>query len=350
MTNERRPLRGRGAVTNPPNRFERLYYERDADAEPDLESPGTQYFADPAKSIIARNDSPDVGFETSVNPYRGCEHGCVYCFARPSHEYLGFSAGLDFETKILVKHDAPELLRAELMKKSWVPQTIAISGVTDPYQPIERKLGLTRRCIEVLREFRNPLAIITKNHLVTRDIDLLAEMAAERCAAVNLSLTTLDGDLARIMEPRTSTPELRLDAIRQLSSRGIPVGVMLGPVVPAITDHEMPALLEAAYAAGARRAGYILLRLPHGVKSIFEAWLEEHFPDRKERVLNRIRSMRGGALYDAKFETRLSGEGEFAVQIEKLFEAAKRKAGFTEMPSSLTTENFRRPTNQQSLF
>ena len=235
-------MKGRGASWNPQNRFEKLAYVVDDEAfiDPETGAPRTIYMRDPTRTIIATNDSPDVGFDASVNPYRGCEHGCIYCFARPTHEYLGFSAGLDFETKILVKEDAPALLWEELNKKSWEPKTIAISGVTDPYQPIERKLGITRGCLEVLTEFRNPVGVITKNALVARDADVLAELARFNAARVFLSITTLDASLARIMEPRTSSPELRLDAIRQLSAAGVPVGVMVAPVVPGITDHEMP--------------------------------------------------------------------------------------------------------------
>src|SRR6266550_3690109 len=235
------PIKGRGASWNPQNRFERIEYVHDEDAHNDDEPaplPRTIFLRDPTRTILAHNDSPDVGFDTSINPYRGCEHGCIYCFARPSHEYLGFSAGLEFETKILVKEDAPELLREELMSKKYTPRMIAISGVTDPYQPIERKLEITRRCLQVLAEFRNPVGIITKNHLVTRDIDLLQELAKHRCVSVSISVTSLDANLARVMEPRTSSPEMRLDAIRQLSRAGIPVNVMVAPIVPAITDHE----------------------------------------------------------------------------------------------------------------
>jgi DNA repair photolyase len=350
MSDERRLIRGRGAVTNPPNRFERLYYERDPEADPNEVRVETHFYDDPTKAILARNDSPDVGFEYSVNPYRGCEHGCVYCFARPTHEYLGFSSGLDFETRIMVKRDAPRLLREALMKKSWEPQVIAISGVTDPYQPMERKLALTRGCLEVLRDLRNPVSIITKNALVARDGDLLEELASHSAASVNFSITTLDPDLARTMEPRTSTPALKLQAMQELASRGVPVGVMIAPVIPAINDHEIPAILKAARAAGADRAGYILVRLPHQLKSIFEAWLEEHYPDRKDRVLNRLREMRGGKLYDPTWEKRLEGEGLLAEQLASFFEIARRKAGYPEERSRLSTAAFRRPTSQASLF
>ena len=267
--------RGRGAVLNPPNRFDSQHYERDEEVNPDeLPSPTTQFLPDDTREIIATNDSPDVGFTSSVNPYRGCEHGCVYCFARPTHEYLGLSSGLDFETRIFVKERAPELLREELSRKRWVPQVVAISGVTDPYQPVERRTELTRRCIEVMAEFRNPVVIITKNHLVTRDADLLGRLASHGSAAVFLSITTLDPDLARIMEPRASTPQRRLDAIAELTAAGVPCGVMVAPVIPAITDHEMPAIIAAAASAGARTAGYTIVRLPYAIAPMFEAWLK----------------------------------------------------------------------------
>lgn len=344
-------LRGRGASSNPANRFERLRYEADPDATPDdAPAPRTRFYADPARTIIARNESPDVPFAASINPYRGCEHGCVYCFARPTHEYLGFSAGLDFETKIVVKERAPELLREELLSPRWIPQVLAISGVTDCYQPIERKLALTRRCLEVLAEFRNPVAVITKNHLVTRDIDLLASLASFRAAAVFVSITTLDSGLARAMEPRTSSPAMRLDAVRQLASAGIPTGVMVAPVIPAITDHEIPAIVAAAAEAGARSAGYVILRLPWGVAPLFETWLDERFPDRKEKVLARIRETRGGKLYDARWSERLKGRGEYSEQIARLFAVACRKAGMLERRYELSTASFRRVTPQLTLF
>jgi DNA repair photolyase len=344
-------MKGRGASWNPQNRFETLSYVVDEDAErDDGGAPRTIYMRDPTRTIIATNDSPDVGFEASVNPYRGCEHGCIYCFARPTHEYLGFSAGLDFESKILVKEDAPTLLWDELNKKSWVPKTIAISGVTDPYQPIERKLGITRGCLAVLAEFRNPVGIITKNHLVTRDVDLLTELAHFHATRVFVSITTLDAGLARIMEPRTSSPELRLDAVRTLSQAGVPVGVMVAPVVPGITDHEMPKILEAAREAGAKWAGFVVLRLPWAVAPLFERWLEEHFPDRKEKVLNRVRDLRGGKLYDPKWGVRGRGEGIFAEQIAALFEVACRKHHLNEEDRELSTEHFRRRLAQGSLF
>src|SRR5439155_20505332 len=270
----------------------------------------TQYFRDATKTIIAHNQSPDVGFETSINPYRGCEHGCIYCFARPTHEYLGLSAGLDFESKIMVKPDAPKLLEAELSSPKWKPQTLIMSGVTDPYQPVERKLRITRGCLEVLARFRNPVAIITKNGLVTRDLDLLHELATYNAAAVNISVTSLDSKLQRVLEPRTSLPEARLDAISQLRAAGIPTGVMVAPIIPGLTDHEVPRILEACANAGAQFAGYTVVRLPWAVAPLFEHWLEEHFPDRKEKVLGRIRHLRGnGRLNNPKWHTRITGEG-----------------------------------------
>ena len=345
-------MKGRGATWNPQNRFEKLEYIVDDEAERDENDhgPRTIYMRDPTRTIIATNDSPDVGFDASVNPYRGCEHGCIYCFARPTHEYLGFSAGLDFESKILVKEDAPTLLWDELNKKSWEPKVIAISGVTDPYQPIERKLGITRGCLSVLAEFRNPVGVITKNALVARDADVLAELARFNAARVFLSITTLDANLARIMEPRTSTPEMRLDAIRQLSAAGVPVGVMVAPVVPGITDHEMPKIIAAAREAGAKWAGFVVLRLPWAVAPLFEKWLDEHFPDRKDKVLNRVRDLRGGKLYDAKWGLRGKGEGIFAEQIAALFEVACRKVGMNEEEDELSTEHFRRRSLQGALF
>ncbi|HEY0157687.1 MAG TPA: PA0069 family radical SAM protein [Thermoanaerobaculia bacterium] len=345
-------MKGRGASWNPQNRFEKLEYVRDEDAplEDEESSPGTVYLRDPTRTLIATNDSPDVGFEASINPYRGCEHGCIYCFARPTHEYLGFSAGLDFETKILVKEDAPSLLWDELNSKKWEPKTLAISGVTDPYQPIERKLRITRGCLEVLAEFRNPVGIITKNHLVTRDADVLAELASFHAARVFISITTLDPDLARIMEPRTSTPSLRLEALSTLSKAGVPVGVMVAPTIPGITDHEMPKILAAAKEAGATSAGFVVLRLPWAVAPLFERWLEEHFPDRKEKVLNRMRDLRGGKLYDAQWGVRGRGTGIFADQIEALFDVTCRRVGLNEKREDLSTASFRRRTLQASLF
>src|SRR4051812_27883836 len=253
-------FRGRGASINPANRFEKLHVEEDFSELPEDDdnprSVRTIYLRDDTKTIIARNNSPDVGFETSVNPYRGCEHGCIYCFARPTHEYLGFSAGVDFESRIMVKERAPELLEAELSSLKWKPQLLMMSGVTDCYQPIERKMELTRRCLQVLAKFRNPVGLLTKNRLITRDIDVLQELAARNCVAANLSITSLDPELQRILEPRTSPPSARLEAVQQLHEAGIPVGVMVAPIIPGINDHEMPAILEACRKAGAQFAAY----------------------------------------------------------------------------------------------
>jgi DNA repair photolyase len=309
----------------------------------DAAAPPTVYMRDASRTVIAHNDSPDIGFSSSINPYRGCEHGCIYCYARPTHEYLGFSAGLDFETRILVKLDAPALLRRELGSPRWQPEVIAISGVTDPYQPIERRLRVTRGCLEVLAEARNPTAIITKNHLVTRDVDLLAELAAYDAVVVSVSVTSLDHDLQRVMEPRTSTPARRLAAIETLAAAGVPVRVMVAPVIPGLNDHEVPAILQAAAAAGARDAAYVTLRLPYAVAALFEDWLGRHFPDRRDKVLNRIRQMRGGRLNDPRFGARMRGDGIFAEQMRALFDAGYRKAGFAADLPELSTAAFRRP-------
>ena len=324
-------LRGRGSTINPSGRFEAIRVEPDPDPSIDpaeLPAPRTQFFEDHAQTIIARNNSPDVGFETSINVYRGCEHGCSYCFARPFHEYLGHSAGLDFETKIFVKTRAPILLRGELSSKKWKPQVIVMSGVTDCYQPAERHFRLTRQCLEVLNDFKNPVAIITKNVLVTRDIDLLASLAAVNAACVMVSVTTLNSELGHKMEPRASSPKLRLDAIRELSASGIPVGVMVAPVIPGLTDHELPSILEAAREAGATRAGYVLLRLPYGVKYIFSAWLDEYEPTKKNRIFDRLRDSHNGALYDSSWGERMRGTGIFAEQIAQLFEVSVRRLGY----------------------
>lgn len=338
-------MKGRGAAANPTNRFERLTYE----AEPDEEgpSPKTQFYRDASESLITYNTSPDVGFSASINPYRGCEHGCIYCYARPFHEYLGFSAGLDFETKIMVKENAPELLRRELFSRKWKPQTLAMSGVTDPYQPVERRLKLTRRCLEVLAEFRNPVGIVTKNYLVTRDIDLLAELAKHDAAAVFVSVTTLDAKLAGMMEPRTAMPGARLRAIRELTAAGIPTGVMVAPMIPGLTDTELPAIVKVAAEAGARWAGMVPVRLPYGVKDLFASWLGEHFPDRKAKVLAQIREMHGGKLNEGEFGKRMRGEGILAKQTAKLFAVACRRAGIPGKMPELSTAAFRRPAGAQ---
>jgi DNA repair photolyase len=336
-------VHGRGASSNPRNRFERLSYETSEWDEPDDPSRHTVFLKDGTRSIINFNDSPDVGFDASINPYRGCEHGCIYCFARPNHEYLGFSAGLDFETKILVKEDAPALLRRELASARWKPQVIAISGVTDAYQPIERRLQLTRRCLEVLVEFRNPVVIITKNELVTRDIDLLSQLARFDAVLVFISVTSLDHELARELEPRASQPARRLAAIETLSAAGIPVGSLIAPVIPGLTDHEMPSIISTVAKAGAVAAGYVPLRLPHGVAPLFEEWLSLHRPLQKEKILNRVRDIRGGKLNDPNFRTRMHGSGAYADQISELFTVSCRKAGIHSKRPQLSARSFRRP-------
>lgn len=346
------PPRGRGSSLNPPNRFIPIHYEEDpARLDPDAPRPRTQLFEDRTASIITTNDSPDVGFTHSLNPYRGCEHGCSYCYARPFHEYLGLSAGLDFETKIIVKPEAPDLLRRELKKPSWRPVMLALSGVTDAYQPIERQLQITRKCLKVLAEFRNPVGIVTKNRLVTRDLDVLQELASHRAAHVFISITTLDTQLARVLEPRASTPEARLTAIRELRAAGVPVGVMVAPVIPGLTDHEIPAILQAAADAGAGFAAHVLLRLPFAVKDLFEHWLRTHFPAKADKVLQRVRAIRGGALNDARFVCRMRGEGPLAQAIRDQFRIHRQRAGLMPNPPELSAGAFRVPGPvQRSLF
>jgi len=347
-------IRGRGTGWNPVNRFEGRLYEPDEDAHDewaDAPRPGTQLFDDNSKTILSENDSPDVGFNCSVNPYRGCEHGCVYCYARPTHEYFGYSAGLDFETKLFVKRRAPALLREALASPKWKPQMIAFSGVTDCYQPIERDLKITRQCLEVMLEFRNPVGIVTKNRLVARDTDVLAALAAYDCAGVYISVTTLDLGLNRILEPRTSAPAQRLDTIARLRDAGVPVGVLVAPIIPAINDHEIPEILAAAADAGAQYASMVMLRLPYGVAPLFEQWLDAHYPDRKEKVLNRVRAMRGGQLNKSEFMTRMRGEGVFAEQTRALFELSCRKYGLKRSGPPASTAHFRRPgIDQLELF
>lgn len=345
-------VRGRGAATNLPNRFERLHLDREGWSDPDDPGPRTELLRDRARSILVRNDSPDVGFDVGINPYRGCEHGCAYCYARPNHEYLGLSAGLDFESRIFVKHEAPDLLRTALASPRWRPEPIMMSGVTDCYQPAERRLRITRRCLEVLVEFGNPVGITTKSYLVTRDVDLLGRLASLGAAGVVLSITSLRNEIQRSLEPRASSPARRLGAIRVLADAGIPVGVNVAPVIPGLTDHEIPAILEAAADAGATFANFILLRLPHGVKEVFTEWLAAHAPDRKDKVLNRLRSLRGGALYDGRFTVRGRGEGPFAEQIRSLFEVTRARVGMGPAPT-LSTAGFRRPElpkRQMDLF
>ncbi len=340
-------IKGRGAAENPANRFEKIEYEPSPEEIAEGISPKTVFYKDTTRSIITYNDSPDVGFNSGINPYRGCEHGCVYCYARPTHEFLGLSLGLDFESRIFVKEDAPALLRKELSSPKYVPDTIALSGNTDCYQPAERRFRLTRACLEVLCEFRNPAGIVTKNHLVTRDIDLLERFTEWDGIVVAVSITTLDPGLRRIMEPRTSEPHMRLRAIEELSRSGVPVIVMAAPVIPGLTDHEIPNIIKSASDAGAVNAGFIMLRLPYGVSDLFTAWLERHFPDRKEKVLNMIKSVRGGKLNSSEFHDRMRGKGIYAEQARDLFELACRKAGFRGAKFDLSAKHFRRPGGKQ---
>jgi DNA repair photolyase len=349
MSEKPAKVRGRGAVGNPVNRFQSIVLERDVDWDP-AQDPAvkTQFFRDASQSVITFNKSPDIPFNAGINPYRGCEHGCSYCYARITHEFLGFSAGLDFESRIMVKEDAPELLRRELSAPKWKPQLVAMSGVTDCYQPIERRLQLTRRCLAVFAEFRNPVGIITKNHLVTRDIDLLRELAACRAVEVNISVNSLDSELAACLEPRASQPKHRLAAVEALAKAGIPVGVLVAPIIPALNEPEIFAVLQAAKSAGAQWAGMEILRLPLTVAPIFEKWLETHFPEKKEKVLNRIRAIRDGKLNDPRFGNLMRGEGIFADQIAQMFHVACRRVGIPNEGPELSIAHFRRSGGRQS--
>lgn len=347
-------IRGRGTITNPPNRFEEVHREP-IDIEwsegDEPHSPRTTFYPDHSKSILAKNDSPDIPFDYSLNPYRGCEHGCAYCYARPSHEYLGFSAGLDFETKIMVKLDAPALLDETFRSPRWKPQIVSLSGNTDCYQPIERKLTITRRCLEVFLKYRNPVGIITKNFLVTRDLDILRELASLNAISVMLSITSLNDDLIRAMEPRTSTPLRRLEAIERLSSAGIPVGVNVAPIIPGLNDAEMPAILKEAAARGAKFASYIIVRLPGPVRPLFLDWIERTVPERRGKILANLRDARGGKLSESAFGKRMRAEGPFAESIRQLFHLNCRKLGLGDRNVTISTEHFRRDrVGQLGLF
>ncbi|MHC2070462.1 PA0069 family radical SAM protein [Bremerella sp. T1] len=342
---------GRGTSENPTNRFETLsvsddleHLDRTDANEFAARKVPTQYFADATQSLVTKNDSPDIPFTYSLNPYRGCAHGCSYCYARPYHEYLGFSSGLDFETKIMVKRDAPQLFRDFLKRKTWKCEVIAMSGVTDCYQPAEKEFEVTKGCLEVALEARQPIGIITKNALVLRDLELLREMARHRLVCVNLSITSLDQKLTRLMEPRTSSPAARLRAIEQLTAAGIPVNVMVAPIIPGLNDTEVPNILEAAAAKGALSAGYTLLRLPHAVKEIFVAWLEENLPEHAERVRSRIEACRGGQLTDSRWGSRMRGEGIIASTIAKTFSIFRTRYGLEQKKVALDTTQFRGPT------
>lgn len=336
------PIRGRGAASNPQNRFERVEVERaEGVAPPDRVE--TVFLRDTSKSVVSTNDAPDLPFDASLNPYRGCEHGCAYCYARPTHEYLGFSAGVDFESRILVKEDAPRLLREALAAPSWRPQVIALSGVTDAYQPIERKLELTRRCLEVLVEARNPVVIVTKNRLVARDADLLAELARFQAARVWVSVTSLDAELLAKLEPRTSHPRRRLEAIRILADAGVPVGVFVAPLIPGLTEHGVAEILEAAAAAGAQAASFTVVRLPGAVAEVFSEWLSIHEPGRRDKVLARIRELRHGRLNETRHGERMAPGGVWGEQIRQLFEVTARRHGLATRVGPLSAASFRPP-------
>ncbi|CAJ2333504.1 PA0069 family radical SAM protein [Brucella abortus] len=348
--------RGRGAGINPSGRFEPTVRQEFDDGWATLEElPAfkTDVQIEKPRTIITRNDSPDISFDRSINPYRGCEHGCIYCFARPTHSYMGLSAGLDFETRLFAKPDAPRLLERELARPGYQPKTIAIGTNTDPYQPVEKKWRIMREILEVLEAANHPVGIVTKSALVVRDIDILSRMAEKGLAKVALSVTTLDAHLARTMEPRASTPSLRLQAIRRLTDAGIPASVMVGPVIPGINDHEIERILDAAYAQGAREAGYVLLRLPLEVAPLFKDWLLRNYPDRYRHVMSLVRSMRDGKDYDAEWGKRMRGTGPYAWQIGRRFEIAARKLGFNTQRLRLRTDLFepiQKGGKQLSLF
>jgi DNA repair photolyase len=352
------PHKGRGASSNETGRFEaekRVSFDDgwgSADAAP---LPlATTLAVDSTRTIIARNDSPDIGFDRSINPYRGCEHGCIYCYARPSHAYLGLSPGLDFESRLFYKPQAAALLAAELRKKRYVCRPIALGSNTDPYQPVERQLGITRSILEVLRDFRHPVTIVSKSALIRRDLDILSEMAKDRLAIVAISVTTLDRSLARVMEPRAATPERRLETIAALAEAGIPTGVLSAPMIPALNDSEMEHILERARAAGATSAGYTLLRLPLELKGLFREWLEAHFPDKAAHVLSLVAQTHGGRLYDSTWSKRMIGAGPYADMLGVRFDRASRKLGFHQRTADpLDTSRFRPPPqvgDQLSLF
>lgn len=310
----------------------------------------TKVLVDHSRSVISKNDSPDLGMMASINPYRGCEHGCSYCYARPTHEYLGFGSGVDFESRIMVKTGAPRLLRETLMKPRYEVKAVTMSGVTDCYQPLEKKLRVTRGCLEVMAEFRHPVAIITKNHLVTRDVDLLGELAKYQASMVYVSITSLDADLAHKLEPRASSPKMRLEAVRLLRSAGVPVGVSLAPMIPGLNDHEMPSILQAAADVGAMTAFYSVVRLPFGVKEVFADWLATHFPQRKEKILGRIRESQGQTMSNPEFGKRLRGVGVWSEHLAQMFRVGMLRSGLAQMERpKLSGAAFRRPGREEQL-
>jgi DNA repair photolyase len=344
----RKAFKGRGTLTNPPGRFERQDIEEVHDGWYEEEQPdtiATTVEPDRARGIITRNDSPDIPFEQSINPYRGCEHGCVYCYARPSHAFMGLSSGIDFETRLFYKADVGKVLEQELAKPGYVCKPITIGANTDPYQPVEREMRVTRQVLEVLARTRHPASVITKSALILRDLDLLVDMARDNLMSVAISITSLSVETKRVLEPRTASPQARLRALRELNEAGVPSGVMVAPIIPVITDHEMEAILEAAAAAGARWAGYTMVRLPYEIKDLFRDWLTEHFPDRAAHVMSLIREMRGGRDYDATFGERMRGTGPIAELVRNRFKIACRRLGLNsgsrEMPDR--TQLFRAP-------
>ncbi len=353
---DRERRRGRGSLSNASGRFEplaRIAFDDGWQGLDDLPPLKTTVTADAARKIIARNDSPDISFDRSINPYRGCEHGCVYCYARPSHAYLGLSPGLDFETRLFMKPNAPELLERELSAPGYEPKMIALGSNTDPYQPIERRYQITRRILEVLERAGHPVGIVTKSALVLRDLDILARMARRGLVKVAISVTTIDPKLARVMEPRATTPSRRLDALRQLVAAGVPTSTLVAPVIPAINDAEIERILEAVAQTGVRNAGYVLLRLPLELRDLFREWLDENFPDRAQHVFKLIRDTRGGKDNDSTFGRRMTGAGPVAWMIGRRFEVACERLGFNVTSAKTTTAHFRPPrpaTRQLNLF
>jgi len=355
MTGEK--LKGRGANLNPKNRFEKLSIENFTfDDWQDFDEPAdnnllTEYYLDESKTVISKNNSEDVGFDYSFNPYRGCEHGCIYCYARPTHEYLGFSSGVDFETKIMVKPNAASLLEEEFKKKNYKPDIIIFSGNTDCYQPLEKRMKITREALKVCLKYGNPVGVITKNALIQRDVDVLKEMAALGIVSVTISVTTLDKDLARKMEPRASTPEMRLRTIEVMAENNIPVTVNAAPIIPGLNDKEIPSILKESSRRGAESAGYIMLRLPYSVKDLFIGWIQREFPDRASKVINSIKSIRNGKLNSSEWRKRFRGEGELADTVRNLFQISCRKYGLNRRHFNLRTEHFKSNfTKQLQLF
>ena len=344
--------KNRGATFNPQNRFVNNNYEllEIELEENEIKKNQTQFFVDKTKSLLSKNDSPDIPYQYSLNPYRGCEHGCIYCYARPTHEYLGFSSGIDFETKIMVKLDASNLLEKEFQNKNWIPQLIVFSGNTDCYQPIERKLKITRECLKIFLKYKNPVSIITKNALIKRDIDILKELASMNLVSVFVSLTSLKNDLINKMEVRTSRPQERLEVIQLLAKENINVGINIAPIIPSLNDEEIPSILKAASEYGAKFASYVILRLPYSVKDIFENWLNEEFPERSAKIINKILEMKEGKLNNPNFFERFQTKGKYIEVIKLLFRMNCQKYGLNKENFFLRTDLFERDSYQLKLF